>query len=111
MTEDDLKELLEACKPTVCIRVGNYSPPGPQENANRAWQALGKKYGFDYMTVQPIRGKGERFFSAVPSETDVQKDERLQREAHEKRKAKIAEINEKIAALQRELKAMKEGGE
>ena len=66
MTEEDLEELLDACKPTICIKIGNYSPPSPQENANRAWARLGEKYGFDSMTVNPIANKGDRFFSAVP---------------------------------------------
>jgi hypothetical protein len=75
MTEDELKELLESCKPTSCIMVGAYAPSSPQERANRAWQRLGEKYGFDYMTVRPIQGKGTRFFSAVPSETPLQREE------------------------------------
>jgi hypothetical protein len=40
----------------------------PQENANKAWQRLGEKMGFDYMTVQPIPGKGQRHFTAVEGE-------------------------------------------
>jgi hypothetical protein len=69
MTEEDLKELLAACKPTPVILIGNYSPPSPQENANRAWKTLGIKMGFDYQTVRPVPGKGQRFFTAVPSGT------------------------------------------
>lgn len=65
MTDDDLKELLEACKPTVCMLIGGYSPPTPQENANRAWANLGQQMGFDSMTVQSIKGKGDKFFSAI----------------------------------------------
>lgn len=73
MTEDDLKELLDACKPTPVIMIGNYVPASPQENANRAWARLGEKMGFDSDTVRPIPGKGNRFFAAVPSETEIQK--------------------------------------
>lgn len=36
MTEADLETLLEACKPTVCIKIGNYEGDSPQQNANRA---------------------------------------------------------------------------
>lgn len=66
MTEEDLEKLLEACKPTLAIKVGDYIPASPQENANRAWQALGVKMGFDFETACLIRGKGNRFFSAIP---------------------------------------------
>ena len=69
MTEEDEKSLMHASKPTRCMMVGAYTSPSPQENANRAWQELGKKMGFDYLTVQPIPGKDSRFFSAIPSET------------------------------------------
>jgi len=37
----------------------------PQENANAAWRELGKRMGFDYLTVEP-NGRGNRFFSAIP---------------------------------------------
>jgi len=68
MTEEDLQQILDACKPTPVIKIGNYTPASPQENANRAWRMLGEKMGFDYMTVQPIAGKGNQCFSAVPTE-------------------------------------------
>ena len=76
MTKTDLKELLAACKPVLAIMVGGTTSRSPQENANTAWQALGKKMGFDHMTVKPISGRGERCFSAVLSETESQKAER-----------------------------------
>ena len=60
MTEEDLKAILDACKPVPCMMIGAYAPASPQENANRAWSSLGKKMGFDPMTVQPIQGKGQR---------------------------------------------------
>lgn len=47
MTEGDLNRILDACKP-VAVITGN----SPQENANLAWAELGKRMGFDYMTVQ-----------------------------------------------------------
>ena len=110
MSEDDLKELMEACKPTPCIMVGGYSPPTPQENANRVWAALGKKMGFDSTTVQPMDGKGTRHFTAVSSETDAQKTERMAREKEEKRQTDIARIKKMMGGLADELKAL-EGGE
>lgn len=79
MTQADCDELLAACKSTpVMFMSGGQSMGGsPQENANRAWQTLGEKMGFDYMTVAPIAGKGVKFFSAVPSENETQRDERI----------------------------------
>lgn len=67
MTEDQLKKLLDACKPTPVMYLSGGTPmySTPQENANRAWEALGKEMGFDYLTVQP-NGKGDRFFTAEP---------------------------------------------
>ena len=67
MTEQELGELLEACKPTPAMFLSGGMPMGgtPQENANRAWQHLGEKLGFDFMTVEPVSGKGQRHFTAV----------------------------------------------
>jgi len=109
MTEEDLKELLDACKSVPVMMIGSYTPSSPQENANRAWQILGQKMGFDHMTVQPIQGKGQRFFSAVPSETDLQREERIIEENEEIRKKRVQEIKEQIAKLQDELNSEEEG--
>jgi hypothetical protein len=79
----------------------------PQENANRAWEALGRKMGFDYSTVQPIPGKGQLFFSAVPSETEEARKERLQREAEEKRQHEIERLTTEIAELEKQLAELK----
>jgi len=103
MTEEDLKEILEACRPVPCIAIGGVAPSSPQENANRAWGRLGKKMGFESDTVRPIEGKDQRFFSAVPSETESQRDGRLKMEEEKNRLAKIvrleAEIKERQDAL------------
>ena len=106
MTEQDLQTILDACKPTVCIKIGNYTGGSPQENANRAWQALGKKMGFDYETVQPIPGAGERFFSAVPTETAKAKAEREKRELEEQKKAHIESLRLEIEFKQKELNSL-----
>lgn len=66
MSEDDLKALLDACKPVPLIAIHTGMPASRQENANRAWQQLGHKMGFNYLTVQPVRGKDQRFFTAEP---------------------------------------------
>lgn len=103
MTEEDLKEILAACKPVPMIMLQCGTPSSPQENANRAWRQLGEKMGFDSDTVQPIAGKGNRFFSAVPSETKIQKEERLEREAKEKRLSEIKRLEDEIADRQKKL--------
>lgn len=108
MTEEDLKNLLNASKPTPCMMVGSYIVPTPQENANRAWQALGEKMGFDYMTVRPIEGKNQRFFTAVPLETKSQKEARLKQEAKTKREAEIAKLESEVTKLTSQLKKLKE---
>lgn len=64
MTQEQLSRILEACKPVPYILgIGGVKPASPQENANRAWAALGKEMGFDPMSVRP-NGKGDRFFTA-----------------------------------------------
>jgi hypothetical protein len=73
MSEDELAELLDACKSVPCMMIGDYVPRTPQENANLAWQALGSKLGFDYLTVEPIPGTCQRHFSAVPVLADGQR--------------------------------------
>lgn len=69
MTEDDYKTLMESCKPVPYMVVGGHAPRSPQENANDAWQLLGAKMGFDYMTVRP-NGKGDRHFTAEVIEAE-----------------------------------------
>lgn len=66
MTEADLAALLDASKPVPLIALNAGMPPSPQERANRAWQQLGWKMGFNYLTVKPTAGKGQRFFTAEP---------------------------------------------
>ena len=109
MTEKDLEVILEACKSVPCMTIGSYTPSSPQENANRAWARLGQKMGFDSMTVQPSN-KGQRFFSAVPSETEVQKQARMQRETEEKKQAEIKVLQDEIAERQDKLNKLTAGG-
>jgi hypothetical protein len=106
MTQADLDAILDACKPVPAMMIGGTLPRSQQENANDAWAALGRKMGFDHMTVRPIAGKGDRFFSAVPSETDMMKSERLAREAEAERTAKIQTLKREIAYKQAELAKM-----
>lgn len=102
MTEQDLKDIMEACKPVPYIVIGGHAPSSPQENANRAWEALGKKMGFDHMTVQPT-GRGDRFFTAVPSETEDQRKARQEREAESAKLEEIERLNYEIAERQSRL--------
>ena len=110
MTEEDLRELLDACRSVPVMMIGSYTPSSPQENANTAWRSLGKKMRFDSATVQPIKGKGQRFFSAVPSETDLQRDECIKKEDAERKAERIQEIKTSIRVLNDELKLEENGG-
>lgn len=98
MSQDDLDILLESCKDVPCIMIGDVPPSSPQENTNRAWSVLGKKMGFDSITVRPSQ-KGGRFFTAVPSETKPQKQERMKRD-------EISSLNSDVATLARTIKEL-----
>ena len=65
MTQEQLDEIMNACKPTPVMYLSGGKPMfnSQQENANYAWEKLGKELGFKHMTVRP-NGKGDRFFSA-----------------------------------------------
>jgi predicted TIM-barrel fold metal-dependent hydrolase len=67
MTQEQLDKIMDACKPTPVMYLSGGQPMcrTPQENANSAWEKLGKEMGFDGMTVKPS-GKGIRFFTADP---------------------------------------------
>ena len=107
MSEGDLEKIMNACRPVPAIIVGGYTPPSVQENANRAWERLGKKMGFDYMTVRPTE-KGNRFFTAVLLETEDQKWERLVKEKEEKRIAEIEQLKKEIKDREDRLVVLKE---
>ena len=108
LSEEDLKALLEACKPTPAMQIGGYSPRTPQENVNAAWGVLGKKMGFDSMTVRPVSGRGSMFFTAIPSETHEQKVEREAKELKEKKQSEIELLKGQIDQLQSRLKLLLE---
>ena len=67
MTQEQLDTLMKACKPTPVMYIsgGMSMNRSPQENANAAWEKLGKELGFRHMTVKP-KGQNIRFFSAEP---------------------------------------------
>jgi hypothetical protein len=64
MTDADLDELLAAMKPQPLIMLQCGMPASQQERANAAWAVLGKRMGFDPMSVKPSRPGQPRFFYA-----------------------------------------------
>lgn len=64
MTQKQLAKILDACKPVPAIMLQCGMPRSPQQNANDAWEALGKELGFESMTVRPVPGKGQEYFIA-----------------------------------------------
>ena len=108
MTKTDLEKLLAACKPVPCMMIGGTIPSSPQENANKAWAALGKEMGFDSTTVNSISGRNARCFSAVPTETSEQRLERKKQEAEKKRLTEIRTIEDEIKTLEAKLENLKE---
>jgi hypothetical protein len=68
MTDEQLAKLQDASKSVPLMKIGDYLPRTTQEKANDVWQALGKEMGFDFMSVRPAPGKGDRFFTAEPTE-------------------------------------------
>jgi len=108
MTEEDLATLLAAMKPVAHIMIGGSFPSSQQENANRAWAALGLKMGFDPMSVRPFEGKGNRSFTAVPSETEEARKERLADEASLRNHQEIGRLQEEIAQKQARVAELKD---
>jgi len=102
MTLEQYDKLIAACKSVPCMMIGGRAPSTPQENANAAWASLGKEMGFDSMTVKPM-DKGKCWFTAVPCETDAQKEDRLNREASDRLTEKRKLLQGKISVLQKEL--------
>ena len=67
MTKAQYYAILAASQPVPYLVAGGIEPATPQENAHRAWQALGKELGFDWETVRPSEC-GDRFFTAIVSD-------------------------------------------
>ena len=65
MTDEDYQVVMDACRPVAMIALQCGPVASPQENANRAWQALGAKMGFDYLTVE-ADGPDAHDFTAEP---------------------------------------------
>lgn len=105
MSEADLKSLLESCKPVPYLVVGGHATSSPQENANRAWAELGKRMGFDSDTVQPLEGKSAMHFSAVPTENETQRAERMELESIEAKRANIERLEKEVEEAKSRLAA------
>lgn len=103
MTQTDFDTLMASMRPVPYMIIGGHAPQSQQENANNAWKLLGAKMGFDSDTVQPVSGKGQRWFSAIPSEHDDHRKERLTREKEEALKLKISTLQAEIEEKQTKL--------
>ena len=64
MTDEQYEKILDSCRPVPYLVFGGIEPSSPQENANRAWRALGDELGFHFMTVEP--GDSPKTFMAEP---------------------------------------------
>lgn len=66
MSDEEFVELKKISRPTPLIMLQCGMPPDAQEAANRFWERLGRRLGFDPYTV--IRScRGPRFFGAEPA--------------------------------------------
>lgn len=69
LTDEQYKSLilaLDSARRQPVMLVGGVGPRSPQAVANDLWGQLGREMGFDGMSVQPMPGKSERYFTAVP---------------------------------------------
>jgi aromatic ring-opening dioxygenase catalytic subunit (LigB family) len=66
ITNEQLQSLKKASQPTPAMYLSGGQPmfASPQENANIAWGKLGAEMGFDFMSVRPVAGKSQHFFTA-----------------------------------------------
>lgn len=65
LTDEEWDELMVACQPVPYMVMGGVAPLSQQDNANRAWQRLADKHGFDWRTVKPVVGKSQKTFQAT----------------------------------------------
>lgn len=66
LTKEQLNKILDASKPTPVMFLTGGRPMfnSPQENANYAWELLGKELGFDPYTVCGVPGQPQSVFEA-----------------------------------------------
>ena len=66
MTDAELQAIYDISRnQTPVIFVGVWTGLDSQERANKIWQVLGEKYGFEWDSAEPS-GKGDRYFLAIP---------------------------------------------
>ena len=68
MTQEQFDIIIDACKlvPMIMLQCGE--PRNQQENANSAWQSLGKELGFKWDTVHPNRLDQKKFTAEIIEE-------------------------------------------
>jgi hypothetical protein len=71
LTDEQLKNLLEAFRSVPVIKIGDCDLGSQQGNANSAWEKLGAELGFKPFTAEPISGKGNHFFMAEPASSPM----------------------------------------
>ena len=67
MTEDELKSLVMAAQTPGVFLGGPLAGFDPARSASeKCWEVMGDRYGFDWRTVAPVAGEGNRVFTAEP---------------------------------------------
>lgn len=65
MSQKQWDTILKACKPVLQIALQCGPTSTPQQNANAAWEVLGKEMDFKHTTVRACdHSYGEKFFTA-----------------------------------------------
>lgn len=64
LTDEQVKELLEAGRPGMYLVAAGTEPISPQERVNDIWKRLGKEQSFVWDSASPIAGMGIKYFSA-----------------------------------------------
>ena len=103
MSATDLGTLLDASGVWPGVPIGYNS-----ESVKLAWAAIGRKLGFDPSTVIQTCGSGNRFFSAIPIETEEQRKTREMAEYKKERLERIYKLKQEIEALVTELRILEE---
>ena len=63
MTQEQFDEIIDACKTVPMIMIQRGNTRTKQENANDAWERLGKVMGFNHMSVKPSGSDLKKFFA------------------------------------------------
>jgi hypothetical protein len=68
MTDAELKNLLEACKPVPYLVIGGIEPRSPAENAFSAWRDIAVRLGYKVETIESAGTGDDHDFMAEPQE-------------------------------------------